>query len=220
MMGHNKLEVWELLRDNPDKWFKASDLRRQFQIKQQITLTKWMEEPFITVLSVGRGTSYKFNKDREVYYQASVAEIVRTPEPKEMKIGNKVVSVPAEIVDDRFTIKFPFPVSDLYRIAESELDKLSRLGPEFDWAKQAIISLDADKYNPKNRAVVEVLIVILSAILKYNGVDHSPLIDKLKESMVEESLSLEDVRKAELDDIMSKVKPTGHSSLPDEWFTD
>ena len=220
----NKLILWEYLKDNPG-WHTSAELREKFEIKQQATLKNWLEVPFIVGYNSNRSKSYKFLESKMAEYDAALEAEVYVPEPKEVVIKGKKITVPKELVDERFTIRFPFRDSELADIAKIQLRAIAALGPEFDWVKEATLSVGENKLSEKHKKVAEALTVVMAMMLRYNTVDFSEYLDAIRNSLKGETL--EDIRQAELADIMKhapkKDKPVVRPEInpnvfPEEWL--
>lgn len=223
----NKIILWDYLKENPG-WHTAVELRDVFDIKQQATLRKWLEYPFIASFNPSRGKSYKFLQSKVAEYEAALAEETYVPEPKKMEVKGRELNVPTEFTDERFTIRFPFRDSELADVAKLQIRGICSLGPEFDWVKEAVLSVGNNTLSEKHKKISEALTVVLAMLLRYNTVDFSDLLLKVKESLNPETV--EDIRKAELADIMKhhpsaeKPKPTvirpelNMDQFPEEWL--
>lgn len=200
----NKVILWEYLKDNPG-WHTAVELRKEFDVKQQATLRGWLDYPFIASYTPSRGKSYKFLTNKMDAYEETLKHETYVPEPKKIVVKNKEINIPKELMDERFTLKFPFRDSELYEMAKAQARGIAALGPEFNWVKDAILSVGNNKLSETHKRASDAMIVVLAAMLRYNTFDFSEMMKIIEDSMAPETVgekTLEDIRKAELDDIM------------------
>lgn len=216
-----KLALWEYLRENSADWHTAQELRERFNIKQQATLRDWTNVPFIGNYGNNRGKVYKFLDSKIDEFKKVVSEEIEVPQ-KVLKVKDKEIPVPTEFTDEKYVLRFPFNKGDLMKVAKANMRGVARLGPKYDWAKQAILSVEDNRLSPENKAVVEALIVSLITIVTYNGFDYSEEMEMLKESMTPETI--EDIRNAEVADIMKhrveKRPSIDYGKFPEEWVNE
>lgn len=211
----SKLELWEYLHEN-QVWHSSTELRERFNIKQQMTLRKWTAYPFI--ISYGSNQKfYKFNDDAIDEYRKVIEQEIHVP-PIKLKNGKEVQAGIPE--PDNFTIVYPFPKSQLKAEAETFLKHLTHSGAAWNPVKETILLIDSMKLNSDGTGKIAAngIVQTLAFIIGYNGMNLEGL-EELKKSLAPPvGDNIEDIRKAELDDIMKHVPKKSDDDIDYESF--
>lgn len=203
----SKLELWEYLYENKG-WHSSTELRERFNIRQQLTLRKWASVPFI--ISYGTNLKrYKFNDDAIAEYKEAIDSEVYVP-PIKLRSGKEVSANIPEPSSETYSIQYAFLSRDLGKAVNKHLEDIAKLGPEWNWVKEAVLSMEAAKYsasipNPKN--IARGLGLVLTAITEHNGYNFEG-IQAIKEALSvgePQEINIDDIRQAELNDIMKHV---------------
>lgn len=212
----SKLELWEFLREDGN-WHKAADLRERFNIRQQTTLKNWTDVPFIMSYVSNKGKVYRFNKQFSEEYDKAIQQEVYIP-PIKLKNGREVE---ADIPEpENYTVVYPFPKDQVGKAVETTLNDIAGLGPEWNWVKEAIVGLDSVKLSPISpspKAIARGLSLILNAIVEYNGHNFEG-VKAVRDSLSVGEMNIEDIRQAELQDIMKHVPKPKDDDIDYESF--
>lgn len=212
----NKLMFWEFLKENPG-WHTSKKLRDMWDIKQLHTLKSWVDPRFIGTTKGNKMLLFRFIEGTEaVYEQAMLAEM--RVAPQKAVINNKVQNVPAAFNDERFTVAFPFPDSEVAERAKVLTKGWAEEGEDQEFIREWIRQAYEHRLDPVFPKRFRMFINVVYGIMRNNT--NTEYLEELMAPLTIEDESIEERRAMEMDDIMSRLPKNDLdlTDIPHEFF--